>query len=430
MHRPTPPPIAIILVAAALSASVAVAGPTLEDALQRERTDDGALSEPPPPASSLEVSLASDSLAGRQPHLMAPRQGGYSGVRLDLGLLDGPSVRLRLGVGVRADAPRTLYFEGSQASWVLESSELYASVERRHWGPGRAGSLILDGAASALPAVGWRRPTLRASSSPWLSWLGPWRGDLFVGRLNGHRQPHRPTLIGMRIEAQPWQRLRVGASRTLQWGGRGRPENADTLLHALAGIDNGGDRATEPGNQLAGIDWRWTLWPRQDLGWYGQVIGEDEAGMLPSRNFWLSGVDLRHRFDGGGTLRMFVEWTNTRAGSLSDRVAPGATYRHHLYPQGYTHDGALLGHPVGGDVVAAAAGALVERGPFAASAVLARGRATSDAQRFVPGRLEAVNANLQVDLGDGHRTGVGAWWLRSAGWRGASAQWWWQYAWP
>jgi hypothetical protein len=127
---------------------------------------------------------------------------------------------------------------------------------------------------------------------------------------------------------------------------------------------------------------------------------------------------------------MFVEWTNTRAGSLSDDVAPGATYRHHLYPQGYTHDGAPLGHPVGGVVVAAAAGALVERGPFAASAVLARGRATSAAQRFVPGRLESVNANLQLDLGDGHRTGVGAWWLRSAGWRGASAQWWWQYAWP
>jgi hypothetical protein len=127
---------------------------------------------------------------------------------------------------------------------------------------------------------------------------------------------------------------------------------------------------------------------------------------------------------------LFVEWTNTRAGSLSDDVAPGATYRHHLYPQGYTHDGALLGHPVGGDVVAAAAGALVERGPFAASAVLARGRATSAAQRFVPGPLEAVNANLQLDLGDGHCTGVGAWWLRSAGWRGASAQWWWQYAWP
>jgi hypothetical protein len=237
-------------------------------------------------------------------------------------------------------------------------------------------------------------------------------------------------LIGMRLEVQPWPSLSLGASRTLQWGGRGRMEDARNLLRALAGRDNGGDRATEPGNQLAGIDWRWTLWARRDVGWYGQVIGEDEAGMLPSRNFWLTGVDLRHDLGGLGSVRTFVEWTNTRAGSLSDEGSPGATYRHHLYPQGYRHAGVLIGHPLGGDVRAVAAGALYERGGFAASAVVARGRAMPAAQRFAPGRLEVANASLQVNLGGGHRSGLGVWWLRSADWRGGSAQWWWQYAWP
>jgi hypothetical protein len=418
------------MVPAALSAGMAAAGPTLDDALERERTEDDAVAVPRPPLVEAEVALASESLRGRQVHLLAPRLGGHSGVRVARSLFVGKSVELRLGLAARDGARRSLDFEGTQALWSMDGSQLYASAERRHWGPGRAGSLILDGAAPALPAVGWRRPAWRPSTSPWLRWLGPWRGDVFVGRLTGHREPERPALIGMRLEAQPWHTVRVAASRTLQWGGRGRPENARNLLRALAGRDNGGDRAVEPGNQLAGVDWHWTVWPRHGLGWYGQVIGEDEAGMLPSRNFWLTGVEQRHRIDGGGTVRTFLEWTDTRAGALSRDVSPGATYRHHLYPQGYTHDALLLGHPLGGDVVGAAAGVLLERGALAASAVAARGRASSTAQRFAPGRLETVNATVQVDLGGGHRSGVGAWWLRSADWRGASAQWWWQYAWP
>jgi hypothetical protein len=410
--------------------AAAIAGPTLEEALQREHTDDGAQPAAAQPSSRTELSLAQDASAERQAHLLAPRLGGYSGVRLERQLFDAQGLQLRLGLSARDGAPRLLDFEGSQATWSWDSSQLYASVQRRHWGPGRAGSLILDGATPALPAIGWRRPVRRASASRWLSWLGPWSGDIYVGRLAGHREPARPMLIGMRLEAQPWQSLTLGASRTLQWGGRGRPQGARNLLLALAGRDNGGDRATEPGNQLAGIDWRWTAGPRRDVGWYGQVIGEDEAGMLPSRNFWLTGVDLRHDVGSGGIVRTFIEWTNTRAGSLSDGGSPGATYRHHLYPQGYTHEGIVIGHPLGGDVRAVAAGVLFERGPFAAGAVVARGRAMAAAQRFAPGHLEVANASLRLDLGGGHRSGLGVWWLRSTDWRGGSAQWWWQYAWP
>ncbi|WP_228745664.1 capsule assembly Wzi family protein, partial [Klebsiella pneumoniae] len=52
----------------------------------------------------------------------------------------------------------------------------------------------------------------------------------------------------------------------------------------------------EPGNQLAGFDFKFKLEPT--LGWpvslYGQMIGEDEAGFLPSANTFLGGVEGHH----------------------------------------------------------------------------------------------------------------------------------------
>jgi Capsule assembly protein Wzi len=409
----------------------AQAGAPLADALQRERDAAPALDSP---AATIQV-VAADSALRSQVWLVAPPLGGSSGARLAIDVRNSADVRLRLGLGWRdAAASRRFSAEGSEAAWLLDKSEIYASVQRRHWGPGHAGSLILDGAAEALPAVGWRRPVAQVSDNALLRFLGPWSGDFFIGGLQGHQQPQRPFLIGMRIEAQPLPNLRLGAARTMQWGGSGRPESVTSFLRALVGSDNIGDGGigadNEPGNQLAGFDWRWTLWPQHDLAWYGQIVGEDEAGLMPSGNLALAGLDMRWALGGSGHVRAFVEWSNTVSGAVGSRTRPGVAYRHPIYRQGYTHDGLMLGHPTGGDVELGSAGLLLDRGALAVSVVAARGRALPSAQRFAPGRLEIVNAAAQWQLGQGHSTGVGLWWLRSEGWRGGSAQWWWQYAWP
>jgi hypothetical protein len=353
--------------------------------------------------------------------LVAPELSGGSGARIEVPLAQAPSWRLRAGIGWRDGAPRRFTAEGSEAAWVLGDSELYASVQRRHWGPGHAGSLIVDGAAEPVPAIGWRRPQPRASGDALLRWLGPWSADVFVGALTEHREPRRPKLIGMRIEAEPWPGWEFGLSRTLQWGGQGRPEGFEALTQALIGNDNGG---LNPSNQLAGLDWRVTLSPPQDVRWYGQVIGEDEAGQLPSANVALTGLDWRW-----GDARLFVEYSNTVAGQISGDPRPGVTYRHGVYRQGYTNDALPLGHPSGGDVELTSAGLRWQRGPWQGTVIAAHGRALRGAQRFAPGPLSVVNAVAQVHVGEGHQLGAGAWWLRSAGGRDGAAQVWWQYAW-
>jgi hypothetical protein len=72
-------------------------------------------------------------------------------------------------------------------------------------------------------------------------------------------------------------------------GGKGRPENYASLRDALFGQDNTGNQKSDPGDQLGGIDFRVHLASLFDIpvSVYGQVVGDDEAGFLPSHNTWL-----------------------------------------------------------------------------------------------------------------------------------------------
>lgn len=340
------------------------------------------------------------------------------------------ALRWRAGFAWSDRPLRNWSLDGSVVALALDRAEFYASVERRHWGPGWMGSLILDGAAPALPAVGWRRTADTPSRQPWLRWLGPWTADVFIARLQGHTEPARPQLIGTRLQFEPIPGLEVGLARTMQWGGSGRNEGLRSLLGALIGRDNLGagglTQSNEPGNQLAGIDWRWTPDAQRLPSIYGQIVGEDEAGLLPSRNMALLGLDLPLPTR-SGSLRLFVEAADTIAGDLGGHATPGAAYRHHVYRQGYTHAGVTLGHPAGGDVRLASLGVLMQRGAMGAIVALSTGRALPQAQRFAAGPVRAANFATHVDLTRRDRLGAGLWWAKDATGRRGEAQWWWQH---
>lgn len=342
----------------------------------------------------------------------------------------------QFGVAWRAGRTPAFVLEGSSAGWTPigppGSGEFYASVQRRHWGPGWIASLILDGAAPPIPAVGWRRTEVRRSENLWTSWLGPWGADIFVGRLQGHRQPERPTFIGMRSLLAPTPWLEAGFSRTLQWGGRGRDERWSSLRNALLGNDNvgfGGISAeNEPGNQLAGIDLRLTLDAATQTAIYGQVIGEDEAGKMPTRNMVLIGADTRWA-EGGRSMRLFVEGADVLAGRISRDPRPTAAYRHPVYPQGYTQDGKPIGHPVGGDLKLGSVGGIYRVGPASMMAVVSIGRAEPTAQRFTAGRVFGADAALQFEADTTSKLHAGfTWWSDNAG-RRRAARVGWQLGW-
>jgi hypothetical protein len=347
--------------AAALSLAAAHAA---EPALPREAVTLSARDAEPVVRAEITLTGADDP--GRSPDLLGLPLRGRSGAVAQVagGAADG--LRWAFGGSVADLHGQRSDLDGTSLSLPLGPGRLYASVERRHWGPPPFGSLILDGGARALPAIGWRKTSAQTFEWPGLAWVGPWRTDFFAGTTKNDVGPGGVKLLGWRLEIEPVQGLVLGGSRTIQWGGQGRPQTPGNLLRAIAGLDNfeTTDPAAEPGNQLAGFDARWTLpWgaPWQ-LSLHGQAIGEDEAGRLPSLYLASGGAEVATRLDDGMALRLVGEVADTMAGrAFSDR-RPGTAYRHPLYPAGYRHRNELLGHPVGPDARLASVALAAQRG--------------------------------------------------------------------
>jgi hypothetical protein len=314
--------------------------------------------------------------------------------------------------------------EGSELAVPVGPGQAYASVQRRHWGPAWSGSLILDAAAPAVPAVGWRKTSNTAFETRWLSWLGPWNADVFFGGLQGHTQPARPYLVGMRLQVQPLPSLQLGASRTLQWGGRGRDQSFRSLVNGLLGRDNQGGTSNEPGNQLAGFDarWHWSFANGQQMAVYGQTTGEDEANYLPGKNMKLVGLEWAVQ-RGDRSLRLFAERADTVAGQ------PGFAYRHHIYLQGYTQNGTVLGYPAGGDVKLTSVGALLAAGQISGELVAYRGDALSTVQKLTQGSVSGVNAAFAWSPRSNQAVGLSLWSGRDGAGRENAGQLWWQTTW-
>ncbi|MBA54418.1 MAG: hypothetical protein CMK89_08190 [Pseudomonadales bacterium] len=234
--------------------------------------------------------------------------------------------------------------DGSYLSTILGNWAFTAGSTERWWGPSWQNNLILGTNARPAPSLTLQRNHSAAFESPWLSWIGPWHLETFMGRLENDREVSHALLWGLRITFRPIQPLEIGLTRTAQWGGEGRPQGFSTFTDLLLGRDNRGDddidQTNEPGNQLGGIDWRLsgTFFGDTGFGFYGQWIGEDESNALPSRFSMLMGLDaslvsesIHHRF--------YIEFSDTTAegfkGSGSDR--PNYTYEHGIYQSGYRY---------------------------------------------------------------------------------------------
>jgi hypothetical protein len=194
-------------------------------------------------------------------------------------------------------------------------------------------------------------------------------------------------------------------------------------------MDNNGTSgitlANEPGNQLGGFDWRWQ-WPgERGYAFYGQWVGEDENGFLPSAYIVQAGLEARWAL-AGGLLRGFVEWNDLIAGHANGDNRPhGLTYRSGVYQQGYRHDGMLLGHPAGGDVTLASAGLVLQASALRLALVASHGRALPTSQRFAAGTLSGFNGSAQVDLDPRQQLGAGlGWWRDTADTQQALQLWW------
>lgn len=262
--------------------------------------------------------------------------------------------------------------DGSYLAVALGNWSFALDQVDRWWGPGWDGSLILSNNARPVPALSLTRISPEPYQSKWLKWIGPWTFHTFMGQLDndeGERPGSNARLFGMRIDFSPlgWDNLDIGLSRTAQWAGEGRPGGWDTFKMLLLGEDNAVNGVTnenEPGNQLAGIDYRLRI-PGYNIAHYFQIIGEDEETFLPDANMIMGGFETWGESEKlNATWRAYFEWADTRAGYLrrDPRVDRdfNTAYNHGIYrSDGYRRKGQAIGHAMDGDGVMRSIGGFV-----------------------------------------------------------------------
>ena len=203
----------------------------------------------------------------------------------------------------------------------------------------------------------------RAFDSRWLSWIGPWDLSLVAGRLESDRYVPVTRFLGLRVTARPHSSVEIGLNRTAMWCGDGRPRDFDTFVELFRGNDNRGDAGVsvdnEPGNQLAGVDLRWTLpWFQKSLSVYGQFIGEDEAGGLPSRYLGQIGIEQNATLGRLHVIRWFAEYAGTSCDFYKRDEIFNCAYNHTIYQTGYRYRGRTIGHAADNDSKMISVGAL------------------------------------------------------------------------
>ncbi|MDI9244986.1 capsule assembly Wzi family protein [Marinobacter sp. CHS3-4] len=277
----------------------------------------------------------------------APRENGvtslnlqWQGEALALGLKPTFAANPEDDQSYRLDGS---YIAGTAGNWVVGAGAI-----DRWWGPGWQSSLILSNNARPLPAVWINRKDATAPESDWLEWVGPWDFTVFAGQLIDDRVIPRAKLIGMRLTLRPIEGLDIGFSRAIMLGGQGRSEGVSTLWKAFIGDDNDTE-SEQPGNQLGSIDIRYGFGlGEQSLGFYTQIMGEDEAGYAPAKKSWLLGVDATSQLM-DSDQQWFFEFSNTLADDILGDVSTNVAYEHSQYRTGYRYNGRNMASTFEGD---------------------------------------------------------------------------------
>jgi hypothetical protein len=227
----------------------------------------------------------------------------------------------------------------------------YAQVElgyREHWfSPFVDGAMILSTHAKPSPSI-----TISNSTA-----ISQWkiRYEVFYSELEevsgivlGNQSfPGKPKLAGIHLSLVPLDNWTLGVSRVAQFGGGQRKVGFPDVIQAIfnpAGIDNVGDyQGDDPnfefGNQLASVTSKVNFNWGMPISVYAEIGAEDTEG---EKNYKLG----NESFSFGLFLPMFTDKMSLR---YEFNRWSTAWYVHHLYEQGYTNEGQVIGHWAGGE---------------------------------------------------------------------------------
>ena len=151
------------------------------------------------------------------------------------------------------------------------------------------------------------------------------------------------------------------------------------------------------------------------MAFYAQVIGEDEAGGLPSRPLAMGGVEFSGWSEKSGwSYRWFVEAAGTTCDFIKeDRF--NCAYNHGIYQTGYRYRGRVIGHALDNDAFVGSLGLVLTTArdhrfhALIRSGELNRGGSPDQRNTITPTPLDVTSADVSYSLPIGNsRIEIGA----------------------
>ncbi|NQD37419.1 hypothetical protein HPT27_10290 [Permianibacter sp. IMCC34836] len=217
---------------------------------------------------------------------------------------------------------------------------------REHWlSPFQQSAMLLSTNARPSVSIGLSNPL------PFDNWWNL-HYEVFVSRLEetenirygDQLESGRPALLGTHLSFEPVDGWTIGLTRTMQFGGGSRKVDAGSIWDAFidpVSNDNPTDcpeddpNNCELGNQQAAISNRMNFSGNTPFAIYFEYAAEDTAALSNTKlgNLAVSGgFYFPFLFDGNWSFNYeFSQWQNY-------------WYFHHIYQNGYTNDGVVMGH--------------------------------------------------------------------------------------
>lgn len=239
------------------------------------------------------------------------------------------------------------FFDESYISVRHQNNIFSIGRKSRWWSPSSADSLILSNTSRPQFGIEIKNYIPFNLEDNFFSFLGGVNYEIFLNKLEKDRHISNALLFGTRISINPFDSLNISLLRLAQFGGEGRPTDSRTILNMLIGRDNSksGNQSDEPGNQIAGLDFKYSPKTSRKFNIYGQMLGEDEAGYFPSRKFYLFGssFNLNTKNNPLNSLRLSIDFLDTYSGIKN------YTYNHPIYKSGLRYYNLPLGASIDSD---------------------------------------------------------------------------------
>jgi hypothetical protein len=242
---------------------------------------------------------------------------------------------------------QALILDDSYVAQRVGNAVITLGYKTHWWGPGWISALSLSNNARPMPQIGISRLDTKPFESPWLSWIGPWQAEFFVGLLDGPRAAKNTGYIGFRFGFSPLPHLEIGFSRTTMLCGSGHECKPVKDYFDILNDPNNPNQSNDQGD----IDIRYS-YAFQDVAFetYVQFMNEDTNPFHHSGSSHLYGASAwTPLWDGTG--RLTVEYADTvpTLDLWGSGTMHGFAYNNGNYVDGMRYRGRTLGFSLDSD---------------------------------------------------------------------------------